>query len=256
MRPMKYAALSLLLFSASLLLATRSKAQSSVDESAGPQGTGARTSADQYHSHAQRDGVSVGAEILTPKRVEKSFASDVNRCCIVVEFALYPKKGETLDLWLNDFELYVAGGDIPMKPVSASAVAGWVQNKNSDGTPVSATVDVEYENPPSKVHGSYSTTDAGADVSPNTDEHGRGIRRKGIARRKSGRSGCRVLVFSHSQTRQKRKVSVGIHAARRKAGSGTSLTRAAPSNSGDRIKGYIRREYLGSRFLVSSSTAR
>jgi hypothetical protein len=169
MRPMKYAALSLLLFSASLLLATRSKAQSSVDESAGPQGTGARTSADQYHSHAQRDGVSVGAEILTPKRVEKSFASDVNRCCIVVEFALYPKKGETLDLWLNDFELYVAGGDIPMKPVSASAVAGWVQNKNSDGTPVSATVDVEYENPPSKVHGSYSTTDAGADVSPNTE---------------------------------------------------------------------------------------
>src|SRR5207244_6305982 len=51
----------------------------------GPRGTVPKASANRYPSHAEKDGVSVGAALLTSDEVHKTFVSEVNRCCLVVE---------------------------------------------------------------------------------------------------------------------------------------------------------------------------
>src|SRR5215469_6356575 len=59
---------------------------------AAPKGTVPRASADSYPAHTVHDGLSVGATLLTSDQVRKAFISDLNRCCLVVEVALYPEK--------------------------------------------------------------------------------------------------------------------------------------------------------------------
>lgn len=161
---------------AALLFTVPSKAQSTEDDSSGPRGSVPRSSANRYHSHAQSDGTSVGAEILTPKQVQKAFVSDLNRCCIVVELAFYPgKENVPHDLSLDDFALYISGSDIGTKPQSATVVAASLQKKAGSGPPVSvqtgATVGYEsgtYTDPntgqPTRVHGVYTATEVGVGV--------------------------------------------------------------------------------------------
>jgi len=143
MRSMRLAVLASTLITAALLFTAPSNAQSTEDDSSstGPRGSVPRSSADRYHSHAKLDGTSVGAEILTPKGVQKAFVvSDLNRCCIVVEFAFYPAKGkDPHNLSLDDFALYVSGSDIGTKPQSANLVAASLQKKAGSGPPVSVT---------------------------------------------------------------------------------------------------------------------
>ena len=128
MHSMSFVAPSSVFLIAALLFTAPSKAQSTDDDSAGPRGSVPRSSADRYHSHAQSDGTSVGADILTPKQVGKAFVSDLNRCCIVVEFAFYPNKENIPhDLSLDDFALYISGSDIGTKPRSATVVAASLQ---------------------------------------------------------------------------------------------------------------------------------
>ena len=70
-----------------------------------PKGTVPRSSADKYALHATREKFSIGAVTLSPEQARKEFASDVNRCCVVVEVALYPSKDGKLDVSLNDLVL-------------------------------------------------------------------------------------------------------------------------------------------------------
>jgi hypothetical protein len=171
MRLMRFVVLSSLFLLVALLFTTPSKAQSTDDDSSGPRGSVPRSSAARYHSHAQSDGTIVGADILTPKQVGKAFVSDLNRCCIVVEFAFYPGKGkDPHDLSLDDFALYISGSDIGTKPRSATVVAASLQKKAGSGLPVAvhggATVGYEsgtYTDPntgqPTRVHGVYTGTE-------------------------------------------------------------------------------------------------
>jgi hypothetical protein len=173
MRSMRFVVLSAALFTAVLFFTAPSNAQSTEDDSSstGPRGSVPRSSADRYHSHAKLDGTSVGANILTPKQVQKAFVADVNRCCIVVEFAFYPAKEKSPhDLSLDDFALYISGSDIGTKPQSATVVAASLQKKAGSGPPVSvsggATVGYEsgtYTDPntgqPTRVHGVYTGTE-------------------------------------------------------------------------------------------------
>jgi len=172
MRSMRFVVLSAALFTAVLFFTAPSNAQSTEDDSSstGPRGSVPRSSADRYHSHAKLDGTSIGANILTPKQVQKAFVTDLNRCCIVVEFAFYPAKGKDAhDLSLDDFALYISGSDIGTKPQSATVVAASLQKKAGSGLPVSvsggATVGYEsgtYTDPntgqPTRVHGVYTGT--------------------------------------------------------------------------------------------------
>jgi hypothetical protein len=171
MRSTRFVVLSAALLTAALLFTTPSKAQSTEDDSSAPRGSVPRSSADRYHSHAQSDGASVGAEILTPKQVQKTFVSDLNRCCIVVEFAFYPGKDNVPhDLSLDDFALYISGSDIGTKPQGATLIAATLQKKAGSGPPFAvhsaATVGYEsgtYTDPntgqPTRVHGVYTGTE-------------------------------------------------------------------------------------------------
>jgi hypothetical protein len=93
------------------------------------EGTAPRASADKYPAHAEQDGFSLGAELLTHKQAATTFAADVNRCCLAVHVAVYPKKDEPIDLALADFTLTEVGSDIPQRPESATVIAAKIEKE-------------------------------------------------------------------------------------------------------------------------------
>lgn len=60
----------------------------------GPNGTVPRSAAWKYAAHAEVDGASIGAAALAPQDVHRAFSTDLNRCCLVVEVAVYPSQGQ------------------------------------------------------------------------------------------------------------------------------------------------------------------
>lgn len=96
---------------------------------AGPKGTVPRSSAAQYPLHAQENGVSLGAKLLSREEARKTFVSDVNRCCMVVEIALYPDQASALNVSLNDFALRSKKAVSATKPSSPKIVAASIQQK-------------------------------------------------------------------------------------------------------------------------------
>lgn len=94
-----------------------------------PRGTVPRATADKYPAHAVQDNVSVGATLLTTDQTRKTFASDLDRCCLVVEVALYPQSGSPLKISWNDFVLRVSSTDIASRPSSPEVLAAKLQKK-------------------------------------------------------------------------------------------------------------------------------
>ncbi|HEV2501185.1 MAG TPA: hypothetical protein VGY31_16560 [Terriglobia bacterium] len=116
----------------------------------GPQGTVPRGMAMEYPAHAQANGAAIGARLLTAKQVHSSFSTDLNSCCLVVEVALYPAKGKSMDVSLNDFALQAGNTDHAVKPSSARLLAAELQNQNQKaaqgtGVQVSPVMHVGYE---------------------------------------------------------------------------------------------------------------
>ena len=111
------------------------------------QGTSPRAAAAKYRAHAERDGFSLGAELLSKKDAGAALAADINRCCLVVEVAVFPKKDETVDLSLFDFTLVEVGMDKPLRPESPTTVAAKLENKKNPagGVDVTTTTGVGYE---------------------------------------------------------------------------------------------------------------
>src|ERR1700739_4930347 len=85
-------------------------------------GTVPRATPDKYDAHAQQDGVGIGATLLTPGQAKKVFATDVDKCCLVVEVALYPKKEGLIEISLGDFALRQVSQDFATRPSSAEVV--------------------------------------------------------------------------------------------------------------------------------------
>ncbi len=114
---------------------------------AAPKGTVARSNALKYPAHAEQDGVAMGAVLLTSQEARSNFVSDLNHCCLVVEVALYPQKGQNLEVSLNDFSLRPIGADTAVKAASATLVSGTLQKKAaaSRDVVVSPSVGVGYE---------------------------------------------------------------------------------------------------------------
>lgn len=92
-----------------------------------PKGLPPRSAASRYTAHAARDGLAVGATLLTPEQAKRSFVSDLNRCCVVVEVAAYPEQGKPLDVSAGDFTLRIAGTDVAAKPSSPRLLAALLQ---------------------------------------------------------------------------------------------------------------------------------
>jgi hypothetical protein len=93
-----------------------------------------RRGAHKYHSHATNDGVSIGAELLTRTEVSQEFAAPLNRCCSVVQVAVYPKKDEPLEVSLDDFTLFVGDTDTPVRPQSATVISAKLKSRAQRAT--------------------------------------------------------------------------------------------------------------------------
>ncbi len=100
---------------------------------AGSQGITPRESAADYAVHGELEGVGVGARLLGPDEVRKTFLTDLNSCCLVFEVALYPAKGKngegypatggTPEIARKDFAYHVVGSNLVVKPSSPNLLA-------------------------------------------------------------------------------------------------------------------------------------
>jgi len=142
---------------------------------AGPIGTAPRSAADKYRTHAERDGVAIGAELLSSSQTRNIFTYDVSHSCLVVEVAFYPQKDKPLHISLDDFTLQAAGSKKAVKPLRARAVAATIQDRIEQGREVATTqsVGVGYESGtvidpmtgrPEKVHGVTTRTEVGVGI--------------------------------------------------------------------------------------------
>ncbi len=94
---------------------------------AGPKGSVPRQSASSYPASGEVNGTAVGARVLTPAQVKDTFATELNRCCVVVEFAVYPAAGKPVEVSWNDFALRLAIQQAGVKPGSAPVLAATIQ---------------------------------------------------------------------------------------------------------------------------------
>jgi hypothetical protein len=94
---------------------------------AAPKGTVPLSSSNRYPAHLQRDGVSVGAKLLTPEQVRHTFVSDLKRCCLVVEVGLYPEPNRPLDVSLHSFSIRAVGAKTACKASDPKLVAAKLQ---------------------------------------------------------------------------------------------------------------------------------
>lgn len=95
---------------------------------ASPNGTVPRSSAAEYPAHTQENGISIGAKLLSDKEARKTFVSNVNRCCIVLEIAIYPENSKPLEISLSDFVLRRKNAEPASKPSSPKVVATSLQH--------------------------------------------------------------------------------------------------------------------------------
>jgi hypothetical protein len=97
-------------------------------------GTVPRASAESYPAHAQQTEAKLGAALLTPEQVHKLFATEVSKCCLVVEVALYPQPENTVTVSTADFVLRAGNSDIATRASSPELVAAMLQPRPASGS--------------------------------------------------------------------------------------------------------------------------
>ncbi len=115
-------------------------------------GTVPRASGESYPAHAQQAEATVGATLLTPEQIHKLFATDIGKCCLVVEVAVYPQPQNTVTVATADFVLRAGNSDIAARASSPELIAAMLQPRpaspsSSGGTDVviTPTSSVGYE---------------------------------------------------------------------------------------------------------------
>jgi hypothetical protein len=81
-----------------------------------------------YAAHGEDKGVKIAAEVLSPDQVRNMFSTDLSNY-VVIEVAVWPPAGKTLDLSSVDFALKLDGNRSPIRPVSPRTIAGVLQRK-------------------------------------------------------------------------------------------------------------------------------
>lgn len=87
-----------------------------------PQGLPVRGSTDAYAAHAEDKGIVVASEIMDPEQIRHTFSTNLGNY-VVLEVAVWPKPGETLDLDSIDFALRTAPDRAPVRPASIRTIA-------------------------------------------------------------------------------------------------------------------------------------
>jgi hypothetical protein len=163
-------------FSASLailfFLPVSFQARDSTKNSAQSAETGPKASADQYPAHAKAGTVTIGAELLTGKQASQTFTADINRCCLVVQVAVYPEKGQAPQISIDDFTLIQADTSAKMKAERVSLIVEQLEPAKGSNSGVSTTTSAsigyesgEYTDPvtgqPVKYHGTTRSASVG-----------------------------------------------------------------------------------------------
>src|SRR5271157_4221493 len=91
------------------------------------QGTEAKPKAEDYEAHASTRTAAIGAEYMVHSfsRGDKAFLA---KDYLVVEVALFPPKGETIEVRNSDFELRINGRKALVTPDAVSMVAASLQH--------------------------------------------------------------------------------------------------------------------------------
>ena len=95
-------------------------------------GLPARPTPDQYPAKASSPAVTVGAEVMDPGQVKNEFSTTLTPTYQVLEVAVYPAKGSTVDITLLDFGLRVDGRLI--RPAAPGTIAAMNQKKARSGS--------------------------------------------------------------------------------------------------------------------------
>lgn len=88
-----------------------------------------RPGAGDYPAHETANGVTVAAAVIPAEQVKHMFATNLNRY-IVVEVALYPEPGQSLDLAASDFALKIGADGEVVRAANARAIASLQQHQN------------------------------------------------------------------------------------------------------------------------------
>jgi hypothetical protein len=91
---------------------------------AGDTGVTPRGAPANYPAHQETASASLAAARLKPDQVAKTFNAEIERNYIVVEVALYPKDGTSVDVTLFDFSLRF-GGQQETRPDTPEQAAVW-----------------------------------------------------------------------------------------------------------------------------------
>ncbi len=90
-------------------------------------GTVPRLQAANYPSHTEIDGTGVGAVLLKESEVKSRFAAKLSGEFMVVEVAVYPRKGERLEVDPGSFTLRISGDEDARRPENPRVVASVLQ---------------------------------------------------------------------------------------------------------------------------------
>jgi hypothetical protein len=119
----------------------------------GGDGRTPRSSASEYPVHQDAKTATIAAIRVSPEQLNKTFPADFSKKYVVVEVAIYPKDGSTVDVATMDFVLKLA--DSESRPDTPEEVAGlW--------RPHTAHPDVASRGP-------HVTTETGVIVGTGTD---------------------------------------------------------------------------------------
>jgi hypothetical protein len=118
---------------------------------AGPkEGIQPRKSAADFPQQKAGEEIVVGAALLTPEQVKSNFVTDLNRGFLVVEVAVYPEKGRSIELRPGDFVLCSRARQLLGKPGDPKAIAASLQKAASSDRDVTLypTATIGYESGP------------------------------------------------------------------------------------------------------------
>lgn len=100
------------------------------------QGTEPRAEASRYPSTGQQGQVSIGAQLLTVEQIRRAFATELGHNFLVVEVALFPGTGGSVDVSRSSFAIRAAGSDSASRPMNPRNVAVTAQRRASEGRDV------------------------------------------------------------------------------------------------------------------------
>ncbi len=118
-----------------------------VASAADQKGIAARPKPTDHQSRARMTDLQIGASCLTRVEVQREFSSDLNRGYLVVEVAVYPENGKSVELDPGQIFLRLTQDGKPIRAAEARTIARSLQKANAGDRDVAVypSVGIGYE---------------------------------------------------------------------------------------------------------------